>query len=238
MNMKGGSSPSPDFGSLFRTQIAIGMATLVVPDDMSMEKREEKARNFLDQYDAYFEESYVIKQKASEIAQRYHDDYQGVCCISIMLSLHSVLRILDTNASQKTIGRMLDEQFEALPLSCYVFDAKETKRLFSDSVKLVSDLVTKNTMPYLICTQLVLNEKLASIGFCEVLTLPSPDRTHEETHRLVNLLTRKVNEKVCSQCQHLCKELQRCGGCKRVRYCSVKCQKRDWINGHKDICGK
>lgn len=31
-------------------------------------------------------------------------------------------------------------------------------------------------------------------------------------------------------------ELQRCGLCKAVWYCSKECQKRDWRAGHKEAC--
>lgn len=43
--------------------------------------------------------------------------------------------------------------------------------------------------------------------------------------------------KVCNQCH---KELRgqggACGRCKRVRYCSTDCQKKDWGEGHKKLC--
>ena len=32
--------------------------------------------------------------------------------------------------------------------------------------------------------------------------------------------------------------LQRCGRCKRVYYCSVDCQRADWLRGHNHACGE
>jgi hypothetical protein len=40
---------------------------------------------------------------------------------------------------------------------------------------------------------------------------------------------------VCSTCKIISAKTKRCGGCKIERYCSVECQKRDWVN-HKQTC--
>jgi len=43
----------------------------------------------------------------------------------------------------------------------------------------------------------------------------------------------------CSYCDIVCKTRKcggKCGG--TVRYCSIDCQKNDWVHGHKTKCGK
>ncbi|KAH7363787.1 hypothetical protein BKA65DRAFT_122201 [Rhexocercosporidium sp. MPI-PUGE-AT-0058] len=41
---------------------------------------------------------------------------------------------------------------------------------------------------------------------------------------------------ICTTCLQQNAKLNKCGGCKRTSYCSQKCQKKDWIDGHKKIC--
>ena len=41
----------------------------------------------------------------------------------------------------------------------------------------------------------------------------------------------------CSHCSAT-KPLEECSRCKKVKYCSVKCQRQDWQKGHKKICRK
>lgn len=52
----------------------------------------------------------------------------------------------------------------------------------------------------------------------------------------------RINEKyfgvLCENCGTKANKLKKCGGCKRVQYCSVDCQKIDWRNAHKGFCGK
>lgn len=40
----------------------------------------------------------------------------------------------------------------------------------------------------------------------------------------------------CMTCQKYDQKMKKCSGCRRVYYCSVKCQKKDWT-GHEKICG-
>lgn len=41
----------------------------------------------------------------------------------------------------------------------------------------------------------------------------------------------------CHSCSQLTFHAKKCTGCKSVSYCSKECQKRDWIAGHKLVCG-
>ena len=41
----------------------------------------------------------------------------------------------------------------------------------------------------------------------------------------------------CSMCGILTNDLKQCGNCKKVSYCSIKCQKDDWVK-HKQVCKK
>jgi len=41
--------------------------------------------------------------------------------------------------------------------------------------------------------------------------------------------------RVCRRCGATKEKMNKCGGCKRVHYCSVKCQKEDWPS-HKRAC--
>jgi len=53
----------------------------------------------------------------------------------------------------------------------------------------------------------------------------------------MNNPTAEVNK--CDSCGKVASatiRLKRCSACKRKMYCSVKCQKQDWKDGHKDVC--
>ncbi|PVH76914.1 hypothetical protein DL98DRAFT_574081 [Cadophora sp. DSE1049] len=41
---------------------------------------------------------------------------------------------------------------------------------------------------------------------------------------------------ICMTCLQQFTKLNKCGSCKRTSYCSQKCQKKDWSDGHKRIC--
>jgi hypothetical protein len=41
---------------------------------------------------------------------------------------------------------------------------------------------------------------------------------------------------ICSLCNSKLDRLQVCADCRVTQYCSRECQKRDWDNGHKQIC--
>ena len=41
----------------------------------------------------------------------------------------------------------------------------------------------------------------------------------------------------CSHCEKMAETLKLCGGCGKIRYCGIKCQKADWAM-HKIICSK
>ncbi|KAK0124694.1 hypothetical protein ONS95_009638 [Cadophora gregata] len=41
---------------------------------------------------------------------------------------------------------------------------------------------------------------------------------------------------ICTTCLQQFPKLNKCGGCKRTSYCSQKCQKKDWSEGHRKFC--
>ena len=41
---------------------------------------------------------------------------------------------------------------------------------------------------------------------------------------------------LCAVCRKRDSTMQKCGGCKRVRYCSQDCQTKHWEGGHADDC--
>jgi hypothetical protein len=47
-----------------------------------------------------------------------------------------------------------------------------------------------------------------------------------------------LKQALCFSCWDVSSNLSRCSACKRVSYCSVKCQKQDWNRNHKKICKK
>ncbi|KAF2788999.1 hypothetical protein K505DRAFT_254250 [Melanomma pulvis-pyrius CBS 109.77] len=50
--------------------------------------------------------------------------------------------------------------------------------------------------------------------------------------------TLAYKQALCFSCWDIPSNLNRCIACKRVSYCSVKCQKQDWNRNHKKICKK
>ena len=50
--------------------------------------------------------------------------------------------------------------------------------------------------------------------------------------------TMALKQALCFSCWDKPSNLSRCGACKRVSYCSKKCQKQDWNRNHKKICNK
>lgn len=46
----------------------------------------------------------------------------------------------------------------------------------------------------------------------------------------------KTSSESCSVCMKKTETMKRCSRCKNVRYCSVECQKEDWIKQHKEVC--
>ena len=86
-------------------------------------------------------------------------------------------------------------------------------------------------------------------------SIPPPlDATYEfnEAIQYGNLLTKVllhnpyaasnvIQFKRCAwkNCNHMAsrnKKLKRCKQCKKVCYCSIKCQKKDWLYSHKQLC--
>ncbi len=50
--------------------------------------------------------------------------------------------------------------------------------------------------------------------------------------------TLALKQALCFSCWDVSSNLSRCNACKRVSYCSAKCQKQDWHRNHKKICKK
>ena len=46
----------------------------------------------------------------------------------------------------------------------------------------------------------------------------------------------QLNASRCAHCFGRAKKLRRCSACKRCYYCSVECQKKDWVQGHQLEC--
>lgn len=59
-----------------------------------------------------------------------------------------------------------------------------------------------------------------------------------EDPNLVQAPTLALKQAVCFSCWDVSSNLSRCNACKRVSYCSAKCQKKDWNRNHKKICKK
>ena len=49
-----------------------------------------------------------------------------------------------------------------------------------------------------------------------------------EQPRVTRWLANAVRQEGCSWCGELSRGLKKCGGCRRVRFCSRRCQKLDW----------
>ncbi|KAN0096778.1 hypothetical protein V8E51_015583 [Hyaloscypha variabilis] len=59
-----------------------------------------------------------------------------------------------------------------------------------------------------------------------------------EDPNLVHAPTLALKQALCYSCWDVSSNLSRCSACKRVSYCSAKCQKQDWNRNHKKICKK
>ena len=59
-----------------------------------------------------------------------------------------------------------------------------------------------------------------------------------EEPNLVHAPTLALKQAGCYSCWDVSSNLSRCSACKRVSYCSAKCQKQDWNRNHKKICKK
>lgn len=57
----------------------------------------------------------------------------------------------------------------------------------------------------------------------------------EEKNTVANVEHNNESKYTCFFCKNKCSNIKVCGNCKKVRYCSVGCQKKDWEN-HKSKC--
>ncbi|KAF7870007.1 hypothetical protein EAF04_004791 [Stromatinia cepivora] len=65
-------------------------------------------------------------------------------------------------------------------------------------------------------------------------TYPSPSQDSE----IFEAPTLALKQALCYSCWDVSSNLNRCGACKRVSYCSKECQIQDWHRNHKTICKK
>ncbi|KAK3172320.1 hypothetical protein OEA41_005641 [Lepraria neglecta] len=63
---------------------------------------------------------------------------------------------------------------------------------------------------------------------------PNPD-SDSDPHQAPTLALKQA---LCFSCWDVSSNLSRCSACKRVSYCSAKCQKQDWNRNHKKLCKK
>lgn len=59
-----------------------------------------------------------------------------------------------------------------------------------------------------------------------------------EDRKLIQPPALTLKQALCFSCWDESSNLSRCSACKRVSYCSAKCQKQDWNRNHKKICKK
>ena len=70
------------------------------------------------------------------------------------------------------------------------------------------------------------------------LSIECRDR-HGPEHKKVCFVRRVCNRPGCDNTEAVegGGEMQLCGGCRAVRYCSTECQRLHWRAGHKQACG-
>lgn len=89
-----------------------------------------------------------------------------------------------------------------------------------------------NFLSYLV---LIKSEKNIDV---DKITIPSKKEANEFFEKRRQQI-RKVldNAKKCSTCGEISENLKQCSACKSISYCSIECQKKDWLE-HKKICNK
>lgn len=70
------------------------------------------------------------------------------------------------------------------------------------------------------------------------LEMASKDHNSSPDLYSFSVPTLALKQALCFSCWDVSSNLSRCSACKRVSYCSVKCQKQDWSRNHKKICKK
>ncbi len=78
---------------------------------------------------------------------------------------------------------------------------------------------------------------------CHKLFCHSYLQNHSDDHKsqyLLQIRGQLLNKyyKTCIVCNNYTTKIKTCADCKAVYYCSKHCQKKDWINGHKQLCNK
>ena len=82
------------------------------------------------------------------------------------------------------------------------------------------------------------------VGYIEILPEDDPSIKDgseftelSDIKKMLEIILKQYNYNYCNYCEHneLQVDLQRCGKCKKIHYCSRTCQKSDWKN-HKILC--
>ena len=91
-----------------------------------------------------------------------------------------------------------------------------------------------------LCEKALEKRQITSVGM-KIKELISPNSLESHFGKAIKetivrrLFTKQVHLQKCASCSKSYKTLKRCGRCKKVKYCSVACQKDDWKN-HKTQC--
>ena len=89
------------------------------------------------------------------------------------------------------------------------------------------------------CMRILLILFMHFISFLDSNFSPTQEMaTSGETITTTTTTTTEAAMKSCFRCGLQKSKLRRCSKCKGVWYCGPECQKKDWVAGHKNDCGK
>ena len=58
---------------------------------------------------------------------------------------------------------------------------------------------------------------------------------HDKIHKKIGRLVTNIKKLTCYTCHTYRGKMKKCGKCQQIYYCSIKCQKENWLE-HKKIC--